>query len=182
MNSQQYEEHLRKSEELRQLERMVQPNQVEGMKKLIFRQNFLQRSGIYEEKFLMLGDLSVVDLPSLRGGWLRLLDHLAQRNNLTREGLMVSLRKWLSNVNGKCKGLILIGRSDSGKTFLGDCLLSVFEKSDVGYFQCPVGNTVSSFMYTNLLNKEAYRCDKFILENAGVLQSFNLGIYHKSNT
>ena len=172
VNSQQYEEHLRRNDELRQLERVVQPNQIESLKKLIFRQNFLQRSAIYEQKFQMLGDSSVPNLPSLRGGWLSLLDHLANRNGISRELLIVSLQKWLSNVNGKKKGLILIGRSDSGKTFLADCLLSVFEKSDVGYFQCPMGNTVSSFMYADLLNKEAYRCDEFILEQAGVLQSF----------
>ena len=89
MNSQQYEEHLRKSEELRQLERMVQLNQIESMKKLIFRQNYLQRSAIYEQKFLMLGDLLVVDLPSLKGEWLSLLDHLAQRDGLSREVFFV---------------------------------------------------------------------------------------------
>ena len=35
-----------------------------------------------------------------------------------------------------------------------------------------MGNAVSTFMYSNLLNKEIYRCDEFYLENAGVLQSF----------
>ena len=172
VNSQQYEDCLRKNAELRNLERLVQPNQIESTKKLLFRQNFLMRSQVYSEKFKNLSDNSVYISPSLRGGWLSFLDKLATRNGLTREHLMVSLRRWLENSNGKKKGLILIGKSDSGKTFLADCLLSVFDKSDVGYFQCPMGQNVSTFMYANLLNKEAYRCDEFILEHAGVLQSF----------
>ena len=172
VNSQQYEQFLRKNEELRNLERLVQPNQIESTKKLLFRQNFLMRSQVYAEKFKDLSDNSVYVSPSLRGGWLSFLDKLATRNGLSREQLMVSLRRWLENSNGKKKGLILIGKSDSGKTFLADCLLSVFDKSDVGYFQCPMGQNVSTFMYANLLNKEAYRCDEFILEHAGVLQSF----------
>ena len=89
-----------------------------------------------------------------------------------RSELMLLLKRWVTNVNCKKKGLILIGQSDSGKTFLADCLLSAFSPSDIGYFQCPMGNTVSTFMYSNLLNKEVYRCDEFYLENAGVLQSF----------
>ena len=172
VNSQQYEDCLRRNAELRNLERLVQPNQIESTKKLLFRQNFLMRSEIYSQKFKDLSDSCVYISPSLRGGWLSFLDKLATRNNMTREHLMVSLRRWLENSNGKKKGLILIGKSDSGKTFLADCLLSVFDKSDVGYFQCPMGQNVSTFMYANLLNKEAYRCDEFILEHAGVLQSF----------
>ena len=172
VNSQQYEERLRESEELRALERMVQPNQIESTKKLIFRQNFLLRSQTYVAKFEELSDPTVTVSSSLRGGWLSFLDQIARRNAISREHLMVCLRRWIMNSNGKKKGLILIGRSDSGKTFLADCLLSVFDKSDIGYFQCPMGQNVSTFMYANLLNKEAYRCDEFILEHAGVLQSF----------
>ena len=172
VNSQQYEENLRESEELRQLERLVQPNQIESTKKLIFRQNYLLRSETYVKKFEALGDQSVIVSNSLKGGWLSFLDQIARRNGISRRDLMVCLRRWLMNTNGKKKGLILIGKSDSGKTFFADCLLSIFDKSDVGYFQCPMGQNVSSFMYANLLNKEAYRCDEFILEHAGVLQSF----------
>ena len=172
VNSQQYEDHLRRNEELRALERLVQPNQLESTKKLLFRQNYLLRSETYVRKFEELSDPSITVSPHLRGGWLSFLDRIARQNNLSRETLMVSLRHWLMNSNGKKKGLILIGKSDSGKTFLADCLLSVYDKSDVGYFQCPMGNNVSTFMYANLLNKEVYRCDEFILEHAGVLQSF----------
>ena len=172
VNSQQYEDHLRQNEELRALERLVQPNQLESTKKLLFRQNYLLRSETYARKFEELSDPTTIVSPHLRGGWLSFLDRIARQNNLSRETLMVSLRHWLMNTNGKKKGLVLIGKSDSGKTFLADCLLSVYDKSDVGYFQCPMGNNVSTFMYANLLNKEVYRCDEFILEHAGVLQSF----------
>ena len=85
---------------------------------------------------------------------------------------MLALRRWVKNENGKRKGIILIGRSDSGKTFFADCLLSGFRGCDIGYFQCPMGNTVSTFMYSDLINKEVYRCDEFYLENIGVVQSF----------
>ena len=40
--------------------------------------------------------------------------------------------------------------NENGKTFFADCLLSAFDKSDIGYFQCPMGNTVSTFMYSNI--------------------------------
>ena len=172
VNSQQYEDHLRRSEELRALERLVQPNQLESTKKLLFRQNYLLRSQTYVKKFEELSDNTITVSTSLRGGWLSFLDRIAKQNNISREVLMVSLRKWLMNTNGKKKGLVLIGKSDSGKTFLADCLLSAYDKSDIGYFQCPMGQNVSTFMYANLLNKEVYRCDEFILEHAGVLQSF----------
>ena len=172
VNGQEYEDQLKENQQLRELERALQPNHVEGAKKILFRQNYLLRSKKCEQRFGIIKQNTIGHSPSLRGGWLRLLDQVSRRNGIGRLELMLALKHWMTNVNGKRKGLILIGKSDSGKTFLADCLLSGFSTSDIGYFQCPMGNTVSTFMYSNLLNKEIYRCDEFYLENAGVLQSF----------
>ena len=124
VNSQEYEMHLRESKELRELEKMLQPAHVEGMKKIVFRQNYLLRSETYAVKFRKIAMNASGQSVSLKGGWLRFLDKIASRNGMSRDGLMLALRRWVRNENGKRKGLILIGRSDSGKTFLADCLLS----------------------------------------------------------
>ena len=172
VNVQQYEEHLVTSSQLRRLEKAIQPSTLEQMKKIQFRQNFLMsRSNVRLTSRLTLPKSEKL-LCGLKGGWKTFVDAVAAANGLSRNSLLYNLGRWVMNMEQKKKGLILIGASDSGKTFFADCLLSGFHASEVGYFQCPMSNNVSNFMYANLINKLVYRCDEFFLEQLGVLQSF----------
>ena len=172
VNGQEYEAALVKSHKLRTLEKTIQSSTLEALKKIQFRQNFLlSRKGKSLKSAIVLPQSPML-LKSLRGGWHKFLDHIAPPNGLTRQSLKCALGRWLLNKEQKRKGLILIGASDSGKTFFGDCLLSCFRPCEIGYFQCPMSTNVSVFMYANLINKLVYRCDEFFLEQLGVLQSF----------
>ena len=172
VNIQQYEEHLVTSSELRKLEKAIQPSTLEQMKKIQFRQNFLMsRSSVALTSRLTLPRSEKL-LRGLKGGWKTFVDAVAASNGLSRNSLLYNLGRWVLNLEQKKKGLILIGASDSGKTFFADCLLAAFHPSEIGYFQCPMSNNVSNFMYANLINKLVYRCDEFFLEQLGVLQSF----------
>ena len=172
VNGQEYEQALVKSRRLRVLEKSIQSSTLEALKKIQFRQNFLlSRKGRSLRSAIVL-PTSPLLLKSLRGGWHKFLDLIAPQNGHSHQSLKVALGRWLLNLEQKRKGLILIGASDSGKTFFGDCLLSCFRACEIGYFQCPMSTNVSVFMYANLINKLVYRCDEFFLEQLGVLQSF----------
>ena len=82
------------------------------------------------------------------------------------------LKKWITNSNGKKKGLILIGEPDSGKSFLADMLLSCFKPYEIGYFNCPMSTHISTFLFQGLINKSVYRCDELVLEQLGFVQAF----------
>ena len=76
------------------------------------------------------------------------------------------------NLNQKRHGLILIGAPDSGKSFLADLLLSFYKSHEIGYFQCPMSNHISPFLFQGLINKLVFRCDELVLEQLGFVQSF----------
>ena len=86
--------------------------------------------------------------------------------------MLSMLKRWMLNLNHKKHGLILIGETDSGKSFLADLLLSIFNCYEIGYFQCPMSSHVSPFLFQGLINKSVFRCDELVLEQLGFLQSF----------
>ena len=155
VNIQQYEEYLVTSSELRKLEKAIQPSTLEQMKKIQFRQNFLMsRSSVALISRLILPKSEKL-LRGLKGGWKTFIDAVASSNGLSRNSLLYNLGRWVLNLEQKKKGLILIGASDSGKTFFADCLLAAFHASEVGYFQCPMSNNVSN-LCTQILSISLY--------------------------
>ena len=65
---------------------------------------------------------------------------------------------------------MLVGKTDSGKSFLADYLTSLFPKHSVGMFTCPTGNNPSNFFLANLATAVCARCDEWVFENALVTQ------------
>ena len=113
VNGQEYEEQLKINPEVR--------NHVEGMKKIVFRLNFLLRSERWSGK-LCQNQEDFDRTFSFLERWVVEIDSpgLTQKFNGVF-GVDAGTQTMVTNVNGEKKGLILIGQSDSGKTFLADC-------------------------------------------------------------
>lgn len=115
-----YDKLLGKSSELRSFEQRMQPNQLETLKKTIFRQNYLVAAKNYElpkrETLSYLYTSAVI----------RLLETVAEENCMTVNELSTILANWAFNLNPKRKGIVLFGRSNSGKTFLSSLMCNMY--------------------------------------------------------
>ena len=172
INGAHYEIVLQREEELRKLEMNLPAHQIEPLKKLMFRQIFL----LMDEKMPLPKRLLQVptysNFSTLKRTYTMWMSKLAVSNSISLKSILSKLKCWLLNLNKKRHGLVLIGKPDSGKSFLADLLLSLYEPFEIGYFACPMSSHISPFLFQGLINKLVYRCDELVLEQLGFVQSF----------
>ena len=170
INNRHYELYLSNYPYLANLETKISKNSLESLKRTIFRQNYLiiQNSNMLENRV----NINSVNVKEYELGLVNFfLKQVADENQMSMESLKKSLGNWLFNKNHKKRGLILCGPSDTGKSFFANLLYGMYQAHEVGYFNCPTGPQPSSFMLQQLKNCLAYRCDKMIFENLGLLQT-----------
>ena len=97
------------------------------------------------------------------------ISHVANCNRIQPLTLMQNLSNWFFNVNPKKKGIILVGKSDTCKTFFSNLLTCLFYSFEIGTFSCPTGSNHVLF-YSNVSLILCYKCEEFIFKNILLLQ------------
>ena len=107
----------------------------------------------------------------VRAGTYQMLEEVARQNNISVEEIAYQLLATMSLNNGKKKGVIILGTTNSGKSFFADLLTSMFDDFEVGVWKTPEGQNVSNFLFADLLGKSVGRCEELVVETTGMVQS-----------
>ena len=174
-NSKQYDELLLESAYLRRLETYLIPQQVQTVKRLAFNQNLYVEKDNWEQRVLLLP--SWEDMPEARENFRQeaacvkaFLTSVAHANNISVEFMCHELYNIVNNVNHKKRTLLLYGKSDTGKSLMGNLLTSVFKTFEIGSIACPTSNHTSVFWLQDCIGKQVYRMEEMVIEFQGVLQ------------
>ena len=178
INNDHYEHILKTNSQLRRFEKKMRPNELESLKKTIFRSNYLKASKniivrLCDYNYVENGEVWDEENLQKLGMCKKFLNYIAGNNGICVEQMCKELRDILEGNAGKKKGIILCGAADAGKSMLMRLLVhGLYQPWEIGTFMCPVTKQPSTFMFECLTSTHIYVCEEMIFENIDVIQQY----------
>ena len=185
-NEKHYQHFLSEDEAFRNAICKLPPTQVESLKKNLFqvvrqgkqaksystKMNTIELKGCDRCKGVLICDNCKNDTEETVafGTFAQFVSSIASENNLSVKELMENKYGVLEGRKGKVNTLILIGKSDSGKSTFADILLSAFHNYEIGNFKTPIKGSGNTFWLENLPGTDVYRAEECVIEQLDVAQ------------
>lgn len=165
---------LKRNPDLARLIVRCPSNQVEHAKKQMYQvvRETRKYTG-YRERMNNIATPNLYANPELcvaMSTMMEILESIAKENYCTIDKLCDDIFRILCMDLHKINAIIFVGSTNSGKSFLADILLCVYQEYEMGKFALPPTRNPPQFWLESILGGEIYRCEELAVQDQENLQ------------